>query len=116
VKFIVDAQLPKSFSDFLNRKGFDCIHTIDLPEKNNTTDSELIKISKGEERVIITKDNDFLESHLILSQPEKLILIRTGSISNKQLIELFTNNFRLILEMIERSHLVEISQSDIAEL
>ncbi len=38
MKFIVDAQLPKSLSDLLNSRGFDSIHTLDLPNKNSTSD------------------------------------------------------------------------------
>ena len=30
MKFIVDAQLPISLSDFLNEKSLDSIHTLDL--------------------------------------------------------------------------------------
>lgn len=33
VKFIVNAQLPKRLSVFLNDKGFDSLHTLDLPKK-----------------------------------------------------------------------------------
>jgi predicted nuclease of predicted toxin-antitoxin system len=90
VKFIVDAQLPQSLSDFFIRKRDDCIHTLDLPDRNKTTDIKLLNISKKQGRVIISKDGDFLESQLIESRPEKLILIRTGNIPNKQLIEFFS--------------------------
>ncbi len=30
MKFIIDAQLPRMLSDFLLRKGFDSIHTLQL--------------------------------------------------------------------------------------
>jgi predicted nuclease of predicted toxin-antitoxin system len=33
LKFIVDAQLPKRLSDFLNSNGYSSIHTIELLEK-----------------------------------------------------------------------------------
>jgi predicted nuclease of predicted toxin-antitoxin system len=44
MNFIVDAQLPKSLADFLNWKGHDCIHTIELPDKNRTRDYQINKI------------------------------------------------------------------------
>jgi len=88
VKFIVDAQLPKSLSDYLNGKGYDSIHTIELPKKNNTKDSQITQISLQEKRIVVSKDIDFLESFLVKSEPAKLILIRTGNISNKELIGL----------------------------
>jgi predicted nuclease of predicted toxin-antitoxin system len=68
MKFIVDAQLPKSVSDFLCDKGHDCIHTLDLPNKNRTSDKEILAISINEQRIVITKDSDFLESFITLLQ------------------------------------------------
>ena len=39
MKFIIDAQLPKSISEWLNAIGHDSIHTMELPGANSTTDS-----------------------------------------------------------------------------
>lgn len=41
MKFIVDAQLPKSLAYALREKGFDAIHTSELPDGNETTDAEI---------------------------------------------------------------------------
>lgn len=115
MKFVVDAQLPKILSDFLNRKGFDSKHTLDLPLKNKTSDEEIIKLAGKENRIVISKDVDFLDSHLLNILPKKLIMVKTGNIPNKQLIEIFDKNLNLIMEMIKRSNLVEVNQSFIAE-
>jgi len=116
MKFIVDAQLPKTLSDFLNTKGFDSIHTLELPDKNSTTDKKIIKISNEQRRVIITKDDDFLESFIIKAEPRKLIMVKTGNISNIQLIEIFNLNLDMVITMISRSNLVEIGKTNLAEL
>lgn len=63
MKFIVDAQLPLSLSKYLEKRGFDVIHTDDLPNKEFTTDNEIREISVKEERIVITKDSDFLDSY-----------------------------------------------------
>jgi predicted nuclease of predicted toxin-antitoxin system len=115
MKFLVDAQLPKSLSDFLIVKGFDSIHTIDLVKKNRTSDASIIRIVTDESRIVVTKDVDFLNSHLIKRLPEKLIMVKTGNISNKQLIEIFDKNLDLIIRMIKHSNLVEVNQNFIAE-
>ncbi len=39
MKFIVDAHLPKKLSLLLSWKGYDTLHTLDLPYKNRTKDS-----------------------------------------------------------------------------
>lgn len=70
MKFIIDAQLPKSLSDFLKNRGYDSIHTIELAEQNKTQDSTITSIASHENRIVISKDNDFLESFLINGRPE----------------------------------------------
>lgn len=115
MKFIVDAQLPKALSDFLNSKGLDSIHTLDLPDKNRTKDWQISKLANDEGRIVITKDVDFLESFIVKSEPKKLIIVKTGNISNTSLVNLFENNLTIILEMILRSNLLEIGKTEIAE-
>lgn len=115
MKCIVDAQLPKSLSDLLNLRGFDSIHTLDLPNRNATTDKEVIDISINQNRIVITKDTDFLESFILHAKPEKLIIVRTGNIPNTLLRTLFDENIELIKAMISRSNLIEITRNEIAE-
>jgi predicted nuclease of predicted toxin-antitoxin system len=62
MKFIVDAQLPKSLSDFLKTKGYDSLHTLELPEMNRTGDTAIAEKADAEGRIVITKDADFLDS------------------------------------------------------
>lgn len=115
MKFLVDAQLPKSLSDLLNWKGLDSIHTAELPKGYYTSDNDIISLSILQNRVVITKDLDFLESYLVTSKPDKLILIRTGNITNSKLLDIFSSNFDLICSMISRSNLVEINTNAIVE-
>lgn len=92
MKFIVDAHLPKKLSLLLSWKGYDSLHTLDLPNKNKTKDSEINQISLDEKRVLISKDLDFIESLLISNKPYKLVYIATGNIPNKILLEIFGQN------------------------
>ena len=113
MKFLLDAHLPKKLADFLLWKGHDALHTLDLPHKNRTKDSEINQISLDERRVLITKDLDFIESLLISDKPYKLIYLTTGNISNKALMELFGRNIETIVEMIEQNRLIEITEESI---
>ncbi len=115
MKFIVDAQLPKSLADFLSQKGYDSIHTLDLSSRNMTKDSQIAKLANEEGRVVISKDVDFLESFMVKSEPRKLIIVKTGNISNGQLLEIFEENLEILIQMISRSDLLEVSRTEIAE-
>jgi len=68
-----------------------------------------------QERIVITKDNDFLESFLLNSKPEKLIIVRTGNVPNKVLLKIFADNLEFINLAFSRSNLIEITRTEIAE-
>ncbi|WP_181306943.1 DUF5615 family PIN-like protein [Rufibacter sp. XAAS-G3-1] len=76
MKFIVDAQLPKTLSDFIKSKGIDSIHTLELPDKNRMQDGYITRLATEGERIVISKDADFLESYVLRKEPPKLLIIR----------------------------------------
>jgi len=115
VKFIVDAQLPKSLSDFLKSEGLDSVYTLEFPHKNKTKDSQIVIKAITENRVVITKDNDFLDSYLLKAEPRKLAIVKTGNIPNHELIEIFQKNLSKIISMLSRSNLIEINRTEIIE-
>lgn len=43
----------------------------------------------AEDRVVVTKDADFRDSHLITGSPRRLLIVATGNITNAVLLELF---------------------------
>ena len=88
MKLLIDAQLPRRVALFLRKAGHDVIHTLDLPNRNRTTDSEIIRISATEDRIVVTKDADFVHSFLLTGQPKRLLLISTGNINNQDLEDL----------------------------
>jgi predicted nuclease of predicted toxin-antitoxin system len=98
VRFLVDAQLPRRPARLLNKAGHDAVHTLDLPNGNRTTDSEINYISIREERVVITKDADFVNSFLVSGEPYKLLLVSTGNLANAQ------------METLIRTYLAEIEE------
>ncbi len=115
MKFLVDAQLPRSLALLIIELGYDAIHTLDLPNRNTTQDSEIAKLANSEDRVVISKDSDFLESFLIKSEPRKLILVKTGNITNRKLLTLFTSHWPKISTLISQSNLLEIRIDEIIE-
>jgi predicted nuclease of predicted toxin-antitoxin system len=116
MKFIIDAQLPRSLAAFFNANGHDAIHTFDLPNGSNSTDSEINVMSISELRVVVTKDGDFHNSFTAKKEPHKLLHVKTGNISNKELIKLFQNNLPAIVRDLEESDVVTIDQRHIIAL
>jgi len=46
--FLIDAQLPRRMVDWLGKAGCNAIHTLDLPEKNQTSDADLVDLAERE--------------------------------------------------------------------
>ena len=116
MKFIVDAQLPKALAFALRERGFDVIHTSELPNGNDTTDAEINRLSKAESRIVISKDADFYDSFTAKKEPYKLLHVKTGNIKNSQLIELFDRNFDLIVNKLDESSVLQITQNHIIKI
>ncbi|MDD4911162.1 MAG: DUF5615 family PIN-like protein [Sideroxydans sp.] len=109
MKFLVDAQLPRRFANWLNEAGYDALHTLDLPRKNLTTDQEVIARATRDGRIVISKDADFVQTFLIEGEPS-LLLISTGNISNAELEELLRKNLAGIEAAFASSRFVEITR------
>jgi len=109
MKFLVDAQLPRRFANLLQDAGHDALHTLDLPKKNHTTDSELIALAKQEGRIVISKDADFVQSYLVTGEPP-LLLISTGNISNAELEKILRDNLSAIEAAFASGRFVEITR------
>lgn len=116
MKFIVDAQLPRSLATFLRERGFDVIHTGELPNGNDTSDAEVNRISLAEKRIVVTKDADFYESFTAKKEPYKLLHVRTGNIKNTRLIELFEKNLRSIVDEFASGSVVQMSKNYIIKI
>jgi predicted nuclease of predicted toxin-antitoxin system len=110
VNFIVDAQLPFALAEWLNTERFNAIHTLSLPNKNKTKDSEVLAIAELENRVILTKDYDFYNSFILRGSPKKLLLVTTGNISNDELLRIFSVNLNQIILLFEHHSLIELTK------
>ena len=101
LKFLVDTQLPPVLATYLKRKGIDAIHTTFFPEGHLLQDVEIRKIAINDNRIIITKDDDFLDSYLIRGSDPKVLLIQIGNVKNNDLIDLFENHLETLIHSFE---------------
>lgn len=115
MKFLVDAHLPRHLSFLLQHHGYDAVHTLDLTNGNRTSDPQINDISEQEQRIVITKDADFVNSFLLTKKPYKLLLISTGNITNKELSELFLTHLSLIATALNQYDYVELTRTALIE-
>ena len=113
MRFLIDAQLPVKLVDVLNGLGHDATHTLHLPLKNSTPDGAIRELSENEERIVISKDTDFLASHLINGIPRKLLIVRTGNIKNRVLLDIFRAHHGVLEVYFEQADLVEMHPTEL---
>ena len=75
----MDAQLPRRLAGWLAAAGCDAIHTLDLPDRNRTTDQQVIDAADREQRAVVTKDADFVDSHILHARPCAMRSSRPGT-------------------------------------
>lgn len=98
---------------FYGKKGMNTIHTDDLPDKDETSDTIIRQVAAREGRVVITKDSDFLNSHLLSKQPARLLLLTTGNIKNRQLLDLFRQTIETVDGLFAQCTFIELGNQDL---
>lgn len=89
------------------------MHTLELPEANQTQDDYISMLSIEQNRVVITKDTDFLKSFIVKRIPPKLLLVTTGNITNNELIAIFSSKSDIIISVLEMYDMVEVNASEV---
>ncbi|MDR9418533.1 DUF5615 family PIN-like protein [Gracilimonas sp.] len=113
MKFLVDAHLPFGLVKWLIERGHDAIHTSELPQKNKTEDAEIIQISVEQDRIVVSKDEDFYKHFILKGKPSKILLLTMGNIINKELISLFEENIEQIEHDLQQNKIVELSNDSV---
>ena len=113
MRVLVDAHLPKRLSEVLSAHDIESKHTLDLPKKNATPDTEIIRFADNEDRIVISKDSDFLDNYILEGSPKKLLIVSTGNINNRNLIQLFEKNLETLKSLFEENSVIEIDEEEI---
>lgn len=110
MNFLVDAQLPRRLAKWLSDAGCNAAHTLDLPNQNRSTDEQILEFVERDQRVLVTKDDDFVNSHLLSGRPAKLLLVSTGNITNRELEQLVTPLVTAIVAELQGHSFLELGR------
>jgi predicted nuclease of predicted toxin-antitoxin system len=106
MNFLLDVHLQISLSKFLsNQPCCTSTHINQILNKWNTTDEEICRYADKHNLIVITKDEDFKNSHFISKTPKKVIRVALGNISNADLIKIFEKYMPFILPVSQKSSL-----------
>lgn len=111
MKILLDAQLPRSFVQLLREKGYDAIHTFDLPRGNRSSDATISAVADRDGRVVFSKDADFIQSQLLQGSPAQLLVVTTGNINNRELAALLIPLLPELAALFADHQLIELNRS-----
>jgi predicted nuclease of predicted toxin-antitoxin system len=110
MKFLIDANLPRRMVHIFHERGHSAVHTFELPDGNATDDLAILQYAEEQNTIVVTKDSDFTTSFWLNNRPEKLLLISTGNISNKELEAMLITNFDQIVSDLTDNRFVELTR------
>ncbi len=115
MRFLCDVHISKKLSRRLEQLGYVSLHVNDILDSWFTQDGKIAEYCDQEDLTVITKDQDFRNSHLVKRTPKKLVKINLGNIANKDLIQTIENHMDLLLEVHRDSEffMIEIFKNDV---
>ena len=106
--FLVDAQLPPALARWLVANGHEAEHVVDLGLAS-ATDNEIWDYAIAQERVILTKDEDFSARRLLAVAGPPVVWIRRGNTTRRELLTWFEPLLPGVLAALESGdQLIEI--------
>ena len=78
------------------------------------TDSHIARRADTDGRVVVTKDQDFRDGHLLARSPRQLLVVATGNITNAALLALFELHLDAIVSALDEADFVELSEDALA--
>jgi predicted nuclease of predicted toxin-antitoxin system len=92
VKFVVDNQLPTALAQYLRKRGFDCQHVLE-GGLGDALDTDICRHAEVQERIIISKDEDFLYFAKQHEARIKVIWVRLGNCRTSVLLAAFERSW-----------------------
>ncbi len=86
MKFLVDNQLPNALSRFLTSRGCDCQHVSDAGLAA-ASDREVWRHANETDRIVISKDEDFLHMATHAETKARFVWVRFGNCRTSALLE-----------------------------
>ncbi len=87
MQFLVDTQLPPALARWLSRRGHPSIHTTDQPDGHLLADRDIVTLALREQRLVVTKDHDFLDHFVLKGAPPSVLLLEYGNCANWELLQ-----------------------------
>jgi predicted nuclease of predicted toxin-antitoxin system len=108
MKLLFDQNISFRITNKLQRYFSGCQQVSDC-KLSDCEDPEIWEYAKENDFVIVKFDSDFYDISIINGHPPKIIWIRTGNLTTKEIVQLMIENQKTINSFIEEDDFNEIS-------
>ncbi|MDS4022256.1 MAG: DUF5615 family PIN-like protein [Candidatus Competibacter sp.] len=98
MRVLCDVHIPYRLVNRLRELGVDATHVNRILDGSETRDSAIAAYVDANDMLLVTKDSDFRDSHLLSGSPKRILRIVLGNLSNTELIELLETQWTLVAE------------------
>lgn len=84
MRFLIDAQLPPALAAILQANSHDAVHLFDVAPRN-ADDTVIWQLAASDNRVIVTKDEDFASRSKLAQGGPQVVWLRVGNCSKTEL-------------------------------
>ena len=113
MRFLLDAQLPLRLVRLFKEHGHAAEHVSGLPEGNRSSDRDVADHADRHGLILVSKDRDFRDAHLLRHRPQRLRVIAIGNCRNAELIAVLTKALESLESAFEESDFVEVTQATV---
>ncbi len=71
-------------------------------------------MADAQDRVVVSKDRDFRDRHLLSKRPRRLLVVSTGNITNTELLRLVVENLQELIAAFAESDFVELGSDSLS--
>ena len=105
MKFLVDNQLPAALARFLDSRGHNAQHVLDL-QLDEADDSHIWNHAVTEGHALVSKDEDFLYLANRPGASGAFVWVRLGNCRKQALLAAFERSLPAIITALEQGHRV----------
>lgn len=117
MRVLCDVHIPYRLVQRLRELGVDATHVNRILDGSETQDSAIAAYVDANDMLLITKDRDFRDRHLLSGTPRRVLRITLGNLSNTELIGLLETQWAIVTETSARDRCyLELSREGIMRL
>lgn len=114
MKVICDVHIARRIVRFFQSQGVEAIHVNDILDSWYTKDTAIAAYADQYNYVVVSKDADFKNSHLLRKSPKRLLKINLGNISTADLIHILAQHLEVLKEKFQLEYcLIEVDRGSI---